>query len=62
MTPNEYRQIRLCEIGIELLSTTDKKVEEICNILHFSSSSYFRKILKKYTGCTPSEIRKRESI
>ncbi|MBE7053992.1 MAG: AraC family transcriptional regulator [Ruminococcaceae bacterium] len=62
MTPNEYRQIRLCEISIELLCTTDKKIEEICNILHFSSASYFRKILKKYTGCTPSEIRKRGSI
>jgi AraC-like DNA-binding protein len=57
MTPNEYRQIRLCELGIELLSTTDKKIEEICNILHFSSSSYFRKVLHKYTSLTPKQIR-----
>jgi AraC-like DNA-binding protein len=57
MTPNEYRQVRLCEIGIELLSTTDKNIEEICDMLHFSSSSYFRKVLHKYTSLTPKQIR-----
>lgn len=59
ITPNEYRQKVLCKMGISLLLTTDKKVEEIAEILHFSSASYFRKILKKHTGSTPKQIRKK---
>ena len=57
LTPNDYRQKVLCEKGIELLLTTNKKVEEISDMLKFSSSSYFRKVLKKHTGSTPREIR-----
>ena len=45
-------------MGIDLLVTTDKKIEEIADMLNFSSGSYFRKVLKKHTGCTPREIRK----
>lgn len=57
-TPNDFRQRVLCDMGIELLLTTDKKVEEISDMLSFSSGSYFRKVLKKQTGATPREIRK----
>ena len=57
-TPNEYRQQILCQKGFELLTTTDKTIEEISEILNFSSASYFRKVLKKYTGSTPREIRR----
>lgn len=58
ITPNEYRQKILCEMAVELLVTTDKKIEEISEMLSFSTSSYFRKVLKKHTGKTPSEIKK----
>lgn len=57
-TPNSYRQKILCEHAIELLTSTDKKVDEISDILKFSSGSYFRKVFKKYTGKTPMDIRK----
>ena len=57
MTPNEYRQRRLCECGIELLVSTHKTLEEIAEMLGFSSGSYFRRVLKKHTGKTPREIR-----
>ncbi len=57
-TPNDYRQAYLCELGVDLLSTTSKSVEEISDTLGFSSCSYFRKILKKHTGSTPRDIRK----
>lgn len=57
-TPNEYRQSVLCDMAMELLVTTDKSIERISDTLGFSSSSYFRKILKKHTGKTPREIRK----
>ena len=57
-TPNTYRQKLLCRKGEELLISTDKTIEEISSLLKFSSASYFRKTLKKYTGQTPREIRK----
>ena len=52
------KQEILCEKAVQLLTTTDLSVEEISNRLLFSSSSYFRKIFKKYTGKTPRQIRK----
>lgn len=58
ITPNAYRQRLLCEKAVNILQTTDKKVEEVSSDLRFSSSSYFRKILKRNTGKTPREIRK----
>ena len=58
-TPNDYRQKVQCRAAIDLLTTTDKSVEEISNLTNFSSSSYFRKILKKHTGYTPLQIRKK---
>ena len=57
-TPIEIKQQILCEKAIKLLSTTHLSVEEISSHLQFSSSSYFRKILKKHTNKTPSMIRK----
>lgn len=60
-TPVEIRQEIQCEKAIQLLTTTNLSVEEISSRLHFSSSSYFRKILKKHTGKTPLSIR-REAI
>jgi len=62
ITPNDYRQKVLCEMGVDLLSTTDKKVEEIADMLGFSSSSYFRKVLKKHTKSTPRELRKKKAF
>jgi transcriptional regulator GlxA family with amidase domain len=41
-----------------MLTTTNKSVQEISDILGFSSTSYFRKILKLYTDKTPLKIRK----
>lgn len=62
MTPNQMRQKLICDRAIELLSTTDLSVEEISSELSFSSSSYFRKTLYKYTGQTPLKIRKENSF
>ena len=62
MTPNEYRQRRLCEYGVELLESTDRSLEEIAETLGFSSGSYFRKVLKRHLSVTPREIRKRSAL
>lgn len=57
LTPNRLMQKALCEKAELLLTTTDKSIQEICDILGFSSTSYFRKIIKAHTGKTPREIR-----
>jgi len=58
ITPNTLRQKILCEKAVSLLSTTDRPVQEISEVLGFSSTSYFRKQLHKHVGMTPREIRK----
>lgn len=57
-SPNALRQEMLIDQAVRLLVTTDRQVQEISDTLGFSSTSYFRKILKEQTGKTPSEIRK----
>ena len=57
-TPNRLRQQALTEQAVHLLATTDRSIQEISDTLGFSSTSYFRKILKQHTGKTPGEIRK----
>lgn len=57
-TPIEYKNNLLIQSSVELLKQTDKTIEEISNILMFSSSAYFRKTFKKFTGKTPKEFRK----
>lgn len=57
-TPNGLRQQLQCEQAVLLLTTTDRPVQDISDSLGFSSSSYFRKILHKYTGKTPRQIRR----
>ena len=59
ITPNSLRQKVLVDKAVQMLAETDISVEEISDRLRFSSTAYFRKILKKYTGLTPSQIRKK---
>ena len=61
-TPNELRAEALCEKAIGLLTTTNKSVQEISDTVGFSSTSYFRKVLRKQTGKTPLEIRKESAF
>lgn len=57
-TPNELRQKMRVDKAVELLQTTDLSIDAISDQLGFSSSSYFRKIFKKYTKKTPTAVRK----
>ena len=59
ITPNSLRQKVLVDKAVQMLAETDIPVEEISSRLRFSSTAYFRKVLKKYTGLTPSQIRKK---
>lgn len=56
-TPNELIQKIRCEKAISMLTKTDKSIQEISDALNFSSTSYFRKIIYKYTAKTPRQIR-----
>jgi AraC-like DNA-binding protein len=57
-TPNGARQALLAGEAKHLLTTTDMSVQEISDRLGFSSTSYFRKVLRLHTGKTPSQLRK----
>ncbi len=57
LTPNGLRQQILCEKAVLMLTTTDRTVQEVSDSLGFSSTSYFRKVLRRHTGKTPRQIR-----
>lgn len=61
-TPNDVKNQILCKRAEILLITTDYSIEKISSDLGFSSSSYFRKILKKYLNKTPKEIRRSQFL
>ena len=58
MTPIEMKNKMRAEDAVRLLETTDMSIEEISTRLGYNTSSYFRKIIKEYTGSTPLKIRK----
>jgi AraC-like DNA-binding protein len=57
-TPNELRRQILAEKAALMLTTTDRSVQSVSDSLGFSSTSYFRKVLKQYTGMTPRDLRR----
>lgn len=57
-TPIEIKHRLTAEHAIALLTTTDLTVERIASTLGLCSSAFLRRILKKQTGRTPSQIRK----
>lgn len=58
LSPIQYKHNLLVENAIDMLTLTDKTIEEISEELNFSSSNYFRKIFTSITGHTPKEYRK----
>ena len=57
-TPIRLKQQFLADRAIQLLSNTDRSIEEITSALGFCSAAHLRKTLKIVTGKTPSQIRK----
>ncbi len=57
-TPIEIKHRLTAERAVALLTTTDLTVEMIASTLGLCSSAFLRRILKKETGRTPSQIRK----
>lgn len=61
-TPVQHKHVILAKKAEELLHNTDYDIEKISEMLGFSSSSYFRKVLYSASGKTPSQIRKERFI
>ena len=59
-TPIEMKNRIKTEQAISLLISTDLSVEEISNRLGYQSTAYFRRIIKKQSNKTPSQIRKEQ--
>jgi transcriptional regulator GlxA family with amidase domain len=57
-TPIEIKHNLIAERAVALLTTTDMTVETIASHLGLCSSAYLRRILKKQTERTPSQIRR----
>lgn len=57
-TPNRIRQEILCEKAANILITTNYTIEEICDMLRFSSAAYFRKVFYEIYHLSPSQMRK----
>lgn len=45
-----------------LLHTTSYTIAEIANIVGYDNALYFSKLFKKYTGLSPSEYRKQQTV
>ena len=60
-TPISLKNRIRTEKAIQLLTTTDLSVEEISSRLGFCSAVYFRKVFRKETGKTPTELRREYS-
>ncbi|WP_407429494.1 two-component regulator propeller domain-containing protein [Arcticibacter sp.] len=55
LTPNEMIKIARLKKGAELLALGEYKIFEVCDIVGFSSQSYFAKNFQKQFGMTPRE-------
>ncbi len=61
-TPNRIRQEILCEKAANILIATNYTVEEICDMLGFSSAAYFRKVFHNIYRKPPTQIRKEGTL
>lgn len=57
-TLSEYKKGFLLKEVADLLKSTDKNIEEICQEFGYSNRTYFNKCFKEAYGMTPSEYRK----
>ena len=57
MSPNDWLQRRRVKSAIELLRSTNRKLEDVANATGFSSAQYCCQVFRKYTGKTPGEHR-----
>ncbi len=61
VSPIQYKN-RIKLARAEALLMQGKTAEEVCEILHFSSPAFMRRMMKKHLGLTPRDIKKGSSI
>ena len=57
VSPIQYKN-RIKLARAEALLLQGKTSEEVCELLHFSSPTFMRRMMKKHLGLTPSDIKK----
>lgn len=55
---SEYINLTKLNIAAEMLSDTDKRIENIGYEVGFNNKSYFYRVFKRYYGVTPEEYRR----
>ena len=61
-TPQEAKNTIRIQKCRDMLEAEGLSVEQVSEKMGFSSSSYFRKVFKKYTGISPSQVRKNAKL
>ena len=54
-----WNSILVSNAELMLMDFPELSIEEVSTRLGFSSSAYFRKVFKRFLGCSPSEYRKK---
>ena len=57
VTPITYKHNIMIQQAVELITNTDKSIEDISGEVGFPSSNYFRKVFFKLVGKNPKELR-----
>jgi signal transduction histidine kinase/DNA-binding response OmpR family regulator len=57
LTPNDFIQLVRLKKATELLQDGSYRINEICYLVGFNSSSYFSKSFKKQFGISPKEVK-----
>lgn len=60
-SPQEHIQLKVIELGKQLLTTDSKPLSEVAYSLGFQYPQHFTRLFKKITGTTPSEYRQAEA-
>lgn len=58
-TPREYVNKKRIEKAVPLLIDTEFNINEISDMLGFSSAAYFRSVFRREQGCSPTTFRKK---
>lgn len=57
-SPIDYKNLVRIKHALIYIKRDELSIDEICERLNFSSPAHFRKVLRKFTGKTPSQIKK----
>lgn len=56
ITPNEFIQLERLKMAAQLIQSQEYKINEVCYIVGFNSSSYFAKCFQKQFGVLPKDF------